>query len=91
MQRRPAADDHRSAEAAGRGRRSSAAPKRRKRPSYDYNEIDLERQKKLYEEGVTSKQTYDQAVQAYDEFQGRLGIGEVGARHRSSANSPITT
>jgi RND family efflux transporter MFP subunit len=36
-----------------------------KKAILDYNAIDLERQKKLYEEGVSSKQNYDLAVQAY--------------------------
>jgi RND family efflux transporter MFP subunit len=37
-----------------------------KKAIVDYNQIDLGRQKKLYEEGVASKQAYDLAVQAYD-------------------------
>jgi len=37
-----------------------------KKAIWDYNKIDLERQKKLYEEGVASKQAYDLAVQAYE-------------------------
>jgi len=37
-----------------------------KKAIVDYNEIDLQRQKKLYEEGVASKQAYDLAQQAYD-------------------------
>jgi RND family efflux transporter MFP subunit len=37
-----------------------------KKAVVDYNKIDLDRQKKLYEEGVASKQAYDLAVQAYD-------------------------
>jgi RND family efflux transporter MFP subunit len=32
---------------------------------YQYNQTEVERQKKLYEAGVTSKQAYDQAVQAF--------------------------
>lgn len=32
---------------------------------YQYNQTEVERQKKLYEAGVTSKQSYDQAVQAF--------------------------
>ena len=34
--------------------------------SYDYNRIEVERQQKLYEAQVTSKQTYDQALQAFE-------------------------
>ncbi len=36
-----------------------------KKAIYDYNQIELERQRVLYESGVTSKQSYDQAVQAF--------------------------
>lgn len=32
---------------------------------YQYNQTEVERQKKLFEAGVTSKQSYDQAVQAF--------------------------
>jgi RND family efflux transporter MFP subunit len=37
-----------------------------KKAIYDYNRIELERQRGLYEGGVTSKQNYDQAVQAFE-------------------------
>lgn len=33
---------------------------------YQYNKSEVERQKKLYDAGVTSKQSYDQAVQAFE-------------------------
>jgi RND family efflux transporter MFP subunit len=33
---------------------------------YQYNQGEVERQRKLFESGVTSKQSYDQAVQAYE-------------------------
>ena len=33
---------------------------------YQYNQSEVERQKKLYEAGVTSKQSYDQEVQAFE-------------------------
>lgn len=36
-----------------------------KKATFDYNEIEEERQRRLYEAGVTSKQDYDQAVQAF--------------------------
>ncbi len=36
-----------------------------KKAVYDYNRIELDRQRLLFESGVTSKQNYDQAVQAY--------------------------
>lgn len=37
-----------------------------KKATYDYNRIEVERQRQLYESGVTSKQNYDQAVQAFE-------------------------
>jgi RND family efflux transporter MFP subunit len=37
-----------------------------KKATLDYNQLELERQRKLYEEQVTSKQSLDQAVQAYE-------------------------
>ena len=37
-----------------------------KRATFDYNQTEVERQRKLYEGGVTSKQNYDYAVQAYE-------------------------
>lgn len=36
-----------------------------KKATYDYNKIEQERQRLLFEAGVTSKQSYDQAVQAF--------------------------
>jgi RND family efflux transporter MFP subunit len=36
-----------------------------KKALYDYNEIEVDRQRKLYEAGVVSRDTYDQANQAY--------------------------
>ena len=33
---------------------------------YQYNQAEVERQKKLYEAGITSRQVYDQAVQAFE-------------------------
>ena len=36
-----------------------------KEATYDYNQLEVERQRKLYEAGVTSKQDYDLAVQAF--------------------------
>jgi RND family efflux transporter MFP subunit len=36
-----------------------------KKATYDYNKIESERQRLLFEAGVTSKQSYDQAVQAF--------------------------
>jgi RND family efflux transporter MFP subunit len=41
-----------------------------KKAVYQYNEAEVERQRRLYEAGVTSKQAYDQAVQAYQNAKG---------------------
>ena len=61
-----------------------------KKAIYDYNQKEVERQRKLYQEGVTSKQSLDFAVQAYRKFQGRLGIFHCRACHPASANSATT-
>jgi RND family efflux transporter MFP subunit len=37
-----------------------------KKALYDYNKIEVERQRKLYEAGVISRDSYDQATQAYE-------------------------
>jgi RND family efflux transporter MFP subunit len=37
-----------------------------KKATYDYNQIEVERQRKLYEDGVSSKQDYQLAVQAFE-------------------------
>jgi len=39
---------------------------RQKKALYDYNAIEVERQRKLFEAGVTSRDVYDQARQAFD-------------------------
>jgi len=41
-----------------------------KKAVYQYNEGEVERQRGLYEAGVTSKQAYDQAVQAFQNSKG---------------------
>jgi RND family efflux transporter MFP subunit len=45
---------------------SARATERQKKAVYDYNAIEVERQKKLNEAGVTSRDVYDQARQAHD-------------------------
>lgn len=44
---------------------SQAATERQKKALFEYNTIELDRQKKLFEAGVTSRDAYDQAQQAY--------------------------
>ncbi len=45
---------------------SLRATERQKKAVYDYNIVELERQKKLFEAGVTSRDVYDQEQQAYE-------------------------
>jgi RND family efflux transporter MFP subunit len=42
------------------------ATERQKKSLFDYNAIEVDRQHKLFDAGVTSRDTYDQAQQAYD-------------------------
>jgi RND family efflux transporter MFP subunit len=41
-----------------------------KKAVYDYNKIQVERQRKLFEAGVVSRDAYDQATQAYENSKG---------------------
>lgn len=45
---------------------SARATERQKKALYDYNGVEIERQRKLFEAGVTSRDTFDQEQQAYD-------------------------
>jgi RND family efflux transporter MFP subunit len=45
--------------------RSATATERQKKALYDYNVIQIERQRKLYEAGVVSRDAYDQAQQSF--------------------------
>ena len=45
---------------------SARATERQKKALYDYNEIEVERQRKLFEAGVTSRDAYDQERQTYE-------------------------
>ncbi len=42
------------------------ATERQKKAVYDYNTLQIERQKKLFEEGIISRDVFQQAQQAYD-------------------------
>ena len=44
---------------------SARATERQKKALYDYNVIEIERQRKLFEAGVTSRDAYDQAQQSF--------------------------
>jgi RND family efflux transporter MFP subunit len=45
---------------------SARATERQKKAVYDYNTIEIERQRKLFEAGVTSHDAFDQAQQSHD-------------------------
>jgi RND family efflux transporter MFP subunit len=44
---------------------SARATERQKKAMYDYNVVEIERQRKLFEAGVTSRDAYDQAQQSF--------------------------
>jgi RND family efflux transporter MFP subunit len=45
---------------------SQRATERQKKALYDYNTAEIERQRKLFEAGITSRDAYEQARQAYE-------------------------
>ncbi len=45
---------------------SARATEQQKKALYDYNAVEVERQRKLFEAGVTSRDAYDQERQAYE-------------------------
>jgi RND family efflux transporter MFP subunit len=45
---------------------SARATERQKKALFDYNTLEIERQRKLFEAGVTSRDAFDQAKQAFD-------------------------
>lgn len=45
---------------------SAKATEQQKKAVFDYNTVEIERQRKLFEAGVTSRDAFDQAQQAYD-------------------------
>jgi RND family efflux transporter MFP subunit len=45
---------------------SAKATERQKKALYDYNKIEVDRQQKLFDAGVTSRDVYDQARQSYE-------------------------
>jgi multidrug resistance efflux pump len=51
-----------------------------KKAFYDYNELEIERQRKLFEAGVTSRDTLDQAEQSFQKHARRLGVGNCHAQ-----------
>jgi multidrug resistance efflux pump len=54
---------------------SARATERQKKALYDYNTVEIERQRKLFEAGVTSRDAYDQAQAGSRQRQGGLRVG----------------
>jgi RND family efflux transporter MFP subunit len=48
---------------------AARATERQKKALFDYNAVEIERQRKLFEAGVTSRDAYDQAKQTHDNAQ----------------------
>ena len=48
---------------------AARATERQKKALYDFNAVEIERQRKLFEAGVTSRDAYEQAQQAYQNSQ----------------------
>src|SRR5947209_18718861 len=63
-----------------------------KQATFEYNKQEVERQRKLYEDGVTSKQNYDFAVQAYDNSKADLDAAKAAlvTQQRQLAYSNLT-
>ena len=56
---------------------SANSTEQQKLAVFEYNKIEVERQRKLFQEGVTSRDALDQAEQAYKNFPGRLSIDAI--------------
>ena len=63
---------------------SQLATERQKKALYDYNQIELDRQRKLFEAGVTSRDAYQQEQQAYENSKADYEAAEATARRSSS-------
>jgi multidrug efflux pump subunit AcrA (membrane-fusion protein) len=64
---------------------SARATERQKKAIYDYNAVEIERQRKLFEAGVTSRDAYDQAQQSLRQHQGGLRVGGGAAQDAGRA------
>ncbi len=60
------------------------ATERQKKALYDYNTMEVERQRKLFDAGVTSRDAYDQAQQAYENAKADYESAVQRARRRKS-------
>ena len=69
---------------------SSKATEQQKLAVFQYNQIEVERQKKLFEQGVTSRDAFDQAEQAYKNSQADYE-SSVASLRKASASSWATT
>ncbi len=78
--------DGRSTRSSSRPRcESQVATERQKQAVYEFNQTEVERQRKLFAAGVTSRDSLDVAEQAYQEFKGRLRIPRSPPGRRKNA------
>ena len=64
---------------------SQGATERQKKALFDYDTIELDRQKKLFDAGVTSRDALDQAQQAYDNAKADYEAARGTRRHAGRA------
>ena len=62
------------------------ATERQKKALFDYNTVEVERQHKLFDAGVTSRDVYDQAQQAFDNSKADY---EVSRGHAQDAGRAV--
>ena len=66
------------------------ATERQKKALLDYNTIELDRQKKLFAAGITSRDAMDQAQQAFDNSKADYEAAVAARKTCRNNNSPIT-
>ena len=59
---------------------SARATERQKKALYDYNTLEIERQRKLFEAGITSRDTFEQAQQAFDNTKADYESAEAASK-----------
>ena len=57
---------------------TQAGVEQQQKSLYQYNQTEVERQRKLYEAGVTSRQVYDQAIQSFQNSKGAFDSSSAG-------------
>ena len=70
---------------------SSRATEQQKLAVFEYNQIEVQRQRKLFEQGVTSRDAFDQAEQAYKNSEAGTRTPPPSRLPRASRSSSATT